>query len=134
MTERDLQPKYAPGYVALLPWLIDIARAHGYALGVHGSLRTDLDLIAAPWMSDAKPADVLIAAICAAVGGVVQQRPPPCPACAAGRTTSAKNGRPCTHIDPNPSLRPHGRLAYAIHFEHGGPYIDISVMPRVVLP
>ena len=34
---------------ALYPDLAEIAREHGYALAVHGSLARDFDLIAVPW-------------------------------------------------------------------------------------
>ncbi len=48
------QPNYAPTYAAAMyPELAEIARSHGYALAVHGSLARDLDLIAIPWTEDA---------------------------------------------------------------------------------
>jgi hypothetical protein len=41
---------YAPIYAAALyPELSEIARSHGYALAVHGSLARDFDLICVPW-------------------------------------------------------------------------------------
>lgn len=39
---------------ALYPDLAEIARAHGYALAVHGSLARDFDLIAIPWREKEK--------------------------------------------------------------------------------
>ena len=46
------------------------ARAHGYALGVHGSMRRDLDLIAAPWREGCSDKDTLAGAIHIAACGL----------------------------------------------------------------
>ena len=40
-----------------------IARAHGWAIGVHGSLARDIDMIATPWTVDATPWQGLLDAI-----------------------------------------------------------------------
>lgn len=86
------------------------ARELGYALAVHGSERRDLDLIAAPWTDEAVSAGELAHEIAIAVGGFIP----------TDETGSA---------DRNPTSKPHGRLAWSIHLG-GGPYIDLSVMPR----
>jgi len=39
-------------YRSIIPTMRDAARECGYALGVHGTLRRDLDIIAAPWVED----------------------------------------------------------------------------------
>lgn len=108
---RSLVPACAAGYVCLLPKLKRVARAKGYALGVHGSLTTDLDLIACPWAEDAASAEDLVEALRAAFGGVLLA------------------------TDNNPTVKPHGRRAWSIHFSEyiGGPYLDVSVMPRAPL-
>jgi hypothetical protein len=104
-------------YAVMYPMLCEVAREHGYALAIHGSMARDFDLIAVPWVQDASDALTLVMAMKAAIGA-------------------------CTHsfdsehlfIDGNPSVRPHGRRAYSLHFtDKGGkaPYIDISVMPRL---
>ena len=89
----------------LIPAIREVARTCGYALGVHGSLRYDIDLIAVPWgpmsMSQMHVAERIIQ-------------------CIAGIRTSK--------VDP-PSQKPYGRLAWSIHLG-GGPYVDLSVMPR----
>lgn len=36
-------------YEKILPKLREVARSHGYALGLHGSMTRDFDLIATPW-------------------------------------------------------------------------------------
>ena len=46
---------YAPIYCALYPELAEIARKHGYAMAVHGSLARDFDLICIPWIE--KPSE-----------------------------------------------------------------------------
>lgn len=40
---------YAPVYAALYPQLTEIARSHGYAMAVHGSMQRDMDVICIPW-------------------------------------------------------------------------------------
>jgi hypothetical protein len=91
-----------------------VAREHGYAIGVHGSLARDIDLIAAPWIEECAPAEVLVRAIAAAVDGVIDNLP--------GNETAGDAKR-------FPVAKPHGRLAWSIQLG-GGPYIDLSVMPR----
>lgn len=41
-----------------------VARRHGYAIGVHGSMSRDLDLIAVPWVESASSPDELLKEIC----------------------------------------------------------------------
>jgi hypothetical protein len=82
-----------------------VAKKCGYAIAHHGSLARDIDLIAAPWTDDAKPAHLLVDSIVSAVGGWINP----------------------TH--PNPVQKPHGRLAWSIHLLGYGTYIDLSVMP-----
>lgn len=93
-------------YEALVPTIREVARAVGYAIGAHGSLTRDLDLIAAPWTDTAVEAETLVEAIRVAVDGVVL-------------TTSPA---------PNPERKPHGRRAWSINLG-GAAYIDLSVMP-----
>lgn len=79
-------PKYvdpAPGWEdPALPDFTAIwraARPLGYAVGLHGSMRRDCDLIAAPWTDDAQPAAALIAGLCEALNarqvGEIEQKP-----------------------------------------------------------
>ena len=44
---------YAPIYAGIYPELAEIARKHGHALAVHGSMARDFDIIAIPWTEDA---------------------------------------------------------------------------------
>jgi len=91
--------------------LRQVAREHGYALAVHGSLERDIDLLAAPWVEEASDADTLAIALRDAVHG------------AFGTTLEG---------DPQPEgLRPHGRRSWAfITPESTHTYFDLSVMPR----
>ena len=51
---------YAPMYAALYPSLAEIARTHGWALAVHGTLGRDMDLICVPWIeAPSEPAEVV---------------------------------------------------------------------------
>ena len=103
-------------YALTMGALIAVARAHGYALAVHGSCARDFDLVAVPWTEEATDALTLVRALKDATGAVTN-------------TADSDELLP----DCNPHERPHGRVAYSLHFtDHGGAfaYIDLSVMPR----
>lgn len=94
----------APAYQAALVQARITARGYGYAIALHGSGMRDLDLIAAPWADGAASAERLAQAVASAVRGFIEPT-------------------------RNPVRKPHGRLAWTIHLG-GGPFIDLSVMPR----
>lgn len=52
----EIESKPRPGmsafYCGMYPELAEVARKHGYALTVHGSLRKDFDLFAVPWVEN----------------------------------------------------------------------------------
>lgn len=91
----------------LIAPLREVARRHGYALAVHGSLSYDIDLLAVPWHAMATSPESLADAIQAAVKAI--------------SGTSKMEG---------PEKKPLGRLAWSFHMG-GGPYVDLSVMPGV---
>jgi hypothetical protein len=94
----------------LIPAMRERARRLGYALAVHGSLEYDIDLVAAPWTEQAVAADELaekLRTCCEAITGFAWVR----------------------DDKEWPERKPHGRLAWSWHMG-GGPYIDLSVMPR----
>jgi hypothetical protein len=96
------------------------ARSLGYAVALHGSMRRDLDLIAAPWTDEAVPPEELAEAVRVAVGGYWR----------------AAHPDPYVEIGGSePAKRSHGRLAWSIYGVLGT-YIDLSVMPplRAVVP
>lgn len=95
---------YAPMYCALYPGLAKIARAHGYALAVHGTLGRDMDLICIPWVDEPSEPEEVVTAI----------------------TTEF-------HIrlaGGPPTIKPHGREAWTITVGFGECFIDLSFMPR----
>lgn len=89
-----------------------IAREHGYAVAVHGSLRreSDIDLLAVPWVKSAHSARTLMLAV---------NRLP-----YLSRVKEHDNDPP----------KPHGRLGFVwiIKFRAKDcpAYVDLSVMPR----
>ena len=98
-------------YLALLDEIRACARGLGYAVGLHGSLSRDFDLIACPWTKEAVAGDVLVEAIARLVGGASRME----------------------HV----AQKPHGRKAWVIwlhddearRIKGTTPYIDLSVMP-----
>ena len=113
--DQTMQEKYE----SLIPAIRSAARSLGYAVGVHGSMNRDLDLIAVPWEGDAAPPTYLAEAVRLAVLEA-------CGACyLAGRETGDKF---CE--DGKPGWKPHGRLCWT-YYLGGEPYIDLSVMPRL---
>lgn len=69
-------------YLSVLPSIRAVARVLGYAIGVHGSMQRDLDLIAVPWVDKHGTPDALAKAIqyaaCGMHGDVVTWRQKPC--------------------------------------------------------
>jgi len=60
-------------YRRILHKLREAACFHGYALGVHGSLRRDLDLIAVAWIDGASDRETLVRALHKAACGLTSQ-------------------------------------------------------------
>lgn len=128
----DLEERFRPPAVfepaiqdvcdRLLPVIREAARTCGYAIGVHGSMVRDLDLIAAPWTDDATSAEELATTIRDALraylgdDGVYRQS------------------------QTSWSERPHGRRSLNIVFQErhivqtpngAFPFIDLSIMPII---
>ncbi len=104
----------APVYAAMYPALAEIAREHGYALMIHGTMQRDFDLVACPWIDEAKDGEVLMRALAEAVAVRV-------------------GDDPLIGYEMRSAPRPHGRVGWSILLEHGEgkseAYIDLSVMP-----
>lgn len=95
-------------YLKLIPPIREVARRAGYAIGVHGSLERDLDLIAAPWTDKAVTRETLLRRI--------------------KRVLPVHNS---TKFEPW-EKKPHGRRAIAIVLAYRKPdrslaYVDLSV-------
>ena len=108
---------YAPAYVSIFPHLAEIARNHGYSLTVHGSVGknrySDLDLVAIPWIDEAKEAEVLMQAIWDwSVKMIINE-----------------DFAPLFKKEYYPEQKPHGRRAWFLQLGNGAG-IDISVMPK----
>lgn len=109
-TLEQLKPaSYGPFYAAgLYPKLADIFRRHGYALAVHGSVGTDFDLIAVPWVDGAADPETVALEVDTAF--------------------AAKFSR----VDPE--MRAHGRIVYKLAISFGSCALDISFTPRMTPP
>lgn len=98
------KPTYAPAYiVGVYPRLVEIARDHGYALCLHGSLQRDLDLVAVPWVENPSDCVDLINSFCDEFD--IQPN----------------------HDIKKPEIKPHGRKSWSIPLWWGA-YIDLSVI------
>lgn len=110
---KALVPARAALYVAIYPMLQQVAKDHGYCLAAHGSAHRDLDLVAVPWIEDASDPLTLVKAMKEATASV----------------THADHSD--EHFpDCDPKEKPHGRVAYSLHFTNEGMYggyIDLSV-------
>lgn len=98
-------------YVEYLPEIRKRAMELGWAVGVHGSLIRDFDLIAVPWIEDACSEEQLFDIVCDAVDSIGSMR---------------------EKVDREDSIarkliRPHGRVSYDIQLGYGA-YIDLSIM------
>lgn len=99
-------------YAQLLPKIREAGKAMGYAIAVHGSMRRDFDLLAVPWVEDARPANELVEFIANEVSGFV--------------IGDLENRGEVT----DPTTQPHGRLSWNICWG-GNAFIDLSVIPPV---
>ena len=114
MADKPFTP--AATFAWMVPHITEVARKFGYAIGLHGSMARDLDLIAVPWTRAAAPAETLVEAIRDAVGGVIRNDP-------------VHDGNEYDLTTRNPERKPHGRMAWSIYFSGHRYYIDLSVMP-----
>lgn len=61
--EINSKEELKPFYLGLLDKIRKVAREHGYAIGPHGSLERDFDLMAVAWREDFSDKNVLAEAI-----------------------------------------------------------------------
>ena len=116
VAKPEKKPVPMPAFYSYV-WLalVIVGREHGYAMGLHGSMARDLDVVAVPWTDGASDAETLVRACIERVGYLLPEKHP------------ELADRPEHQM---PSVKPHGRRAWSIHMDHG--YVDLSVMPRVL--
>ena len=121
-------PTFAPFFACLYPGLCTVARAHGYALAIHGTVTADLDIIAVPWTAEAVPAEELKDKLMAHIGS-----------CGYGDLLR-RSGLIEDHVtqilaqkgkrrEDEAEVKPHGRLAWNLYLDAGAK-VDLSVLPR----
>lgn len=103
---RDAPPGWFDPELPNFRLIWDTARDCGYAVGIHGSLKRDVDLIATPWVDNALEASDLIQALCIAL--------------------NAKQ------VGCN-EQKPHGRIALTLQLDGWFKPIDLSILPRLNL-
>ncbi len=117
--QLPVEQQYYPGladacrraYRRSIDAIRDAARECGYAVGVHGSISRDIDLIVAPWTEDAVSAEDVAEAIRAAIA-------------------ATNEGWAFVNPKLKAGEKPHGRMCWSIHV-HGGPFFDVSILPRL---
>lgn len=131
-------PNRAPFYACIYHGLCETARKHGYALAIHGTVATDLDLVAIPWTNEAVSAeelrDALMKHICAVDYEGLTRR-----FFAKAKDSEelvrqvleneAKN-RKEPQDETGATIKPHGRRAWNLYMDAGAK-VDLSVMPRL---
>jgi hypothetical protein len=83
----------------------------GYALALHGSMHSDMDLIAVAWVEDAAPIEDLAAAINDCIGNTIWK----------------------DHNLEKRTEKPHGRIVYSLSIGADW-YIDLSIIPPNRIP
>lgn len=79
----------------------------GWALALHGSMASDMDMMAMPWVENAQPVEVLIEALSRCIDGTIWKD---------------------SHFAP-PFEKPNGRLVYTLSIFKDY-YIDLSIIRR----
>lgn len=93
---------FAPLYCGMYLDLAEIAREHGYALAVHGSLARDFDLICIPWVESPSAPDDVVRAF-------------------EDRFALRQTGEPDVTF--------HGRKRYTMVISFGECFLDLQFMP-----
>lgn len=93
-------------YAVLFNPMKQAALECGYTLSMHGSMHSDMDLIAVAWVEDAKPVEALVSAINDCIGETVWKE----------------------HNLTTGEEKPHGRICYTLSIS-GDWFIDLSIIP-----
>lgn len=126
-------PTRAPFYAALYHGLCVIARKHGYALAIHGTVTSDLDLIAVPWVADAGDPvtlkDALMQHISALDYGDVHRRMGLTEETVQQIVEQHEKNRKEIVDSEGATIKPHGRRAWNLYMDFGAK-VDLSILPR----
>ena len=121
----------APVFACMYHGLAETARTLGYALAIHGTVTSDLDLIACPWTDEAVPAEELKDALMDNIEacGYDDLLRRDCPSLSEEHIAQivAANDSGCL---TGGTKKPHGRLAWNLYM-YAGAKVDLSVMPRL---
>jgi hypothetical protein len=80
----------------------------GWTLALHGSMVTDMDIVAIPWIENAAPEIELVKALSGCIGETVWR----------------------DHHFRNPEEKPHNRIVYTLSI-YSDWHLDLSIMKRV---
>ena len=97
-------PTSAPAYAAMYHEIAEVARKHGYALAIHGSLQRDFDLIAIPWTDNPSDPQSVFDELTGEFG--------------------------LKHVGKI-GIKPHGRSVYTLTCGWGECFLDLGFMPRL---
>lgn len=120
-------PTFAPFFACLYPGLCEVARSHGYALAIHGTVTADLDLIAVPWTDQAISSEALRQALMDHIGGCGYDdllRRQGLNEEHVAQIMARKESR-MAHTG---EAKPHGRIAWNLYLDAGAK-VDLSVLP-----
>jgi len=126
-------PTRAPFYATLYHGLCEVARTRGYALAIHGTVTTDLDLIACPWTDAAVTAEELRDALMQHIGaldyeGITRRQFPDNDDLVQQILRNERERQQDVHDATGAAIKPHGRRAWNLYLDHGSK-VDLSVMP-----
>ncbi len=124
MKDSNIAPFFACAYVGLS----ETARKKGYALAIHGSLITDMDLVAIPWTEEAESAEAIMEAIKEHLSAL-DYRGRLKRDCSDYLNDKDIDGIVAASKEKCPEPKPHGRIAWNLYL-YNGVKIDLSVMPR----
>jgi hypothetical protein len=95
-------------YTVIYPQFRSKALDLGYTLALHGSMASDMDMIAIAWVEDAKPVEELVKALSDCIGNTVWK----------------------DHHLTSGEHKPHGRMTYTLSI-YSDWYIDLSIIPPI---
>jgi len=122
------EPTRAPVFACLYPGLCEVARARGYALAIHGTVTSDLDLIACPWTDRAVSAEELKEAMMKHIGACGYSDMLKRDTCLTAQQADEIAARE-ENKNADYTAKPHGRKAWNLYL-YEGTKVDLSVMPR----